>query len=67
MYLAAILFGIGQSLSMNTGISLVAEVIGQKGSRGAIVYGIYSFFDKIITGIILFLIMVKKKIKNLNY
>ena len=71
MYVACFFIGVGQALSMNTGIALIvklmiiqifinfqAEVIGQKGSRGAIVFGFYSFFDKVLNGIVIFLIMV---------
>ena len=37
---------------------MVGEMVGSKGSKGAIVYGAYSFFDKISNGIIIFCIMV---------
>lgn len=40
---------------MNTGITLISDVIGLKGSSGAFVFGSYSFLDKISTGIALFL------------
>lgn len=30
-------------------------MIGSKGTKGAIVYGIYSFFDKIANGLIIYL------------
>jgi len=37
---------------------MVGEMIGSKGSKGAIVYGVYSLFDKILNGIIIFIVMV---------
>lgn len=40
---------------MNTGITLISDVIGLKGSSGAFVFGSYSFLDKISTGVALFL------------
>lgn len=39
---------------MNTGITLISDVIGLKGSSGAFVFGAYSFLDKISCGIVLF-------------
>jgi len=50
--------GISQSIALNTSITLIGEVIGLKGDKGAIVYGFYSFFDQLGNGLILFFIMV---------
>jgi len=50
--------GISQSIALNTSINLIGEVIGLKSETGAIVYGIYSFFNKLGNGIVLFVIMV---------
>ena len=50
--------GISQSICLATSLNMVGEMIGSKGSKGAIVYGIYSLFDKIINGIIIFVVMV---------
>jgi len=37
---------------------MIGEMIGSKSSKGAVVYGIYSFFDKIANGLIIYFIMV---------
>jgi len=39
---------------LSTGINLISDVIGNKGESGAIVFGIYSFLDKISAGVIIF-------------
>ncbi len=41
---------------LSTGINLISDVIGSKGESGALVFGIYSFLDKISAGIIIFII-----------
>jgi Na+/melibiose symporter-like transporter len=56
IYIIAILIGATQALVLNTGITLISEVIGVRGSSGAFVFGCYSFLDKIATGIVLFAI-----------
>jgi len=45
---------------------MVGEMVGSKGSKGAIVYGAYSFFDKISNGIIIFCIMNSSYFKERN-
>jgi len=57
IYPLAALMGIGQSICMNTGTTLIGEVVGEKGSSGAFVFGAYSFVDKITIGIILYLVV----------
>lgn len=39
-----------------TGINLISDVVGSKSESGAIVFGIYSFLDKISAGVIIYLI-----------
>jgi len=56
IYIVAIIIGASQSITLNTGIALISEVIGLKGEGGAFVYGCYSFLDKLMTGIVLFFI-----------
>lgn len=56
IYLLAFLIGGAQALVLNTGISLISEVIGVRGNSGAFVFGCYSFLDKIACGIALFII-----------
>ena len=54
IYLIAIFIGIAQALVLNTGITLISDVIGVKGKSGAFVFGFYSLLDKISTGLVLF-------------
>ncbi len=56
IYPLAILIGAAQALVLNTGLALISEVIGGRGSSGAFVFGCYSFLDKVSTGIALFII-----------
>lgn len=56
IYIVAVIIGASQSITLNTGIALISEVIGLKGEGGAFVYGCYSFLDKLMTGIVLFFI-----------
>jgi len=70
IYPLAIVIGIGQSISLNTGISLIGEVVGSKGSSGAFVFGAYSLLDKFSCGIVLYLVVNMRDIKiqeNANY
>lgn len=39
-----------------TGINLISEVVGSKGSTGAFVFGIYSLLDKFSSGIVIFMV-----------
>lgn len=55
MYMVSPFIGVAQAITLNTGITLISDVIGLKGSSGAFVFGAYSFLDKISTGIALFL------------
>lgn len=41
---------------LNTGITLISDVIGVKGKSGAFVFGFYSLMDKFSTGIVLFVL-----------
>ena len=56
IYILAGLIGFSQSLILTTGINLISDVVGSKSESGAIVFGIYSFLDKISAGIIIYLI-----------
>jgi len=58
MYPTVAVMGLSQSIALNTSINLIGEVVGLKGDQGAIVYGFYSFFDKLGNGLILYFIMV---------
>lgn len=39
-----------------TGINLISDVVGSKGSSGAFVFGIYSLLDKFSSGIVIFMV-----------
>lgn len=56
IYLVAIFIGAAQALVLNTGITLISDVIGVKGKSGAFVFGFYSLMDKFSTGIVLFVL-----------
>ena len=43
---------------------MIGEMVGSQGSKGAIVYGLYSFFDKITNGLIIYYILVAFKIQK---
>ena len=69
MYGVAPIIGIAQAISLNTGITLISDVIGLRGSSGAFVFGFYSFLDKISTGIVIFAFteIERFKEKDLEY
>jgi Na+/melibiose symporter-like transporter len=56
IYILALFIGCSQSLILTTGINLISDVVGSKSDSGAIVFGIYSFLDKIATGLIIYFI-----------
>jgi len=56
IYYLSIFIGISQALVLATGINLISEVVGPRGSKGAFVFGIYSFIDKIMVGVIIYLV-----------
>jgi ABC-type transport system involved in cytochrome c biogenesis permease subunit len=51
-----VVIGIAQAMILATGINLISDVIGSKGDSGAVVFGIYSFLDKISSGVIIFML-----------
>ncbi|KAL4509928.1 hypothetical protein ABPG72_010121 [Tetrahymena utriculariae] len=67
MYPIAILIGCTQVMLLNTGITLISDVIGLKGKSGAFVFGAYSFMDKISTGIALFFISESSYFKSESF
>lgn len=54
IYLIAILIGGSQSMVLSTGTNLISDVVGNKGESGAVVFGIYSFMDKISAGLFIY-------------
>lgn len=51
IHMVAILFGAGGSITLVTSLGITADLIGDKTSSGAFVYGIMSFTDKLANGI----------------
>jgi len=66
MYPLAIIIGVGQSVILNTSISLIAEVVGGKGASGAFVFGAYSLLDKFANGIALYAVMNVKDVSDIQ-
>jgi Na+/melibiose symporter-like transporter len=56
VYYYAAFVGVSSGLVLSTGINLISEVVGNKGSQGAFVYGVYSFMDKSIVGLLVFVV-----------
>ena len=56
MYILAVPIGLSQALTLCTGINLISEVIGRHGKNGGVVFGSYSFVEKIVTGVIIYLV-----------
>jgi Na+/melibiose symporter-like transporter len=64
MYPLTIIIGVGQSVILNTSISLIAEVVGGKGASGAFVFGAYSLLDKFANGAALYAVMNIEDVSN---
>lgn len=60
IYIVAVFVGIAQSLTLNTGLTMISEVVGIRGASGAFVFGAYSFLDKISSGVVLFIVTNQK-------
>ncbi len=67
VYFIAILVGCTQAIILNMSITLISDVIGLKGKSGAFVFGSYSFFDKVITGITIFCISESPDFNNATF
>ena len=52
--LCAIFLGIGIALMLNTGTSLISDVLGNDVKSAAFVYGAYSLLDKFANGFLLY-------------
>jgi len=50
VYYFAVFVGISSGLVLSTGVNLITEVIGDKGKKGAFVYGFYGLIDKCVVG-----------------
>lgn len=58
LYVVAILFGIGSSITMIASLSLIADMIGIHADQGGVIYSAVTFFDKFITGFLVYIIEV---------
>jgi len=54
VYPLAFIQGIGLIIMLNTSTSLISDVIGNDSQNAAFVYGVYSLFDKLANGSLLF-------------
>jgi hypothetical protein len=66
IYLAVILIGLSRGLVVSTGVNLISEVVGARGQEGAFVFGIYSFVDKCMFGLIIFMVTHTAAYSNPN-
>lgn len=57
VYIAVPLQGIGLVIMLNTATSLISDVIGSDTANSAVVYGCYSFFDKVANGVGLYFLV----------
>jgi Na+/melibiose symporter-like transporter len=57
VYPLAAIQGLGIAIMLNTGTSLIGDVIGKDAENSAFVYGAYSLFDKFANGILLFIMI----------
>ena len=49
--------GLGLIIMLNTATSLISDVIGNDSANAAFVYGVYSLFDKLANGLLLFFLV----------
>ena len=54
VYPLAFTQGLGLIIMLNTSTSLISDVIGSDSANAAFVYGVYSFFDKLANGSLLY-------------
>lgn len=66
IYIVVVLLGLARGLVVSTGVNLISEVIGARGQEGAIVFGVYSFIDKCMFGLIIFLVTHTAAYSNPN-
>ena len=58
IYIISFFMGVGFSIALSTGTSLINDVVGSKGKQGAFVYGVYSFCDKLSVGIVIYIFSI---------
>lgn len=56
LYIVAILFGAGSSITMIASLCITADMIGEHADQGGFIYSAVTFFDKLITGCVVVII-----------
>lgn len=56
LYIVAILFGAGSSITMIASLCITAELIGPHADQGGLIYSAVTFCDKLITGVAIIII-----------
>lgn len=56
LYLISIIYGAGHSMLIIASLSMTADFIGLKSEKGGLIYSAVTFFDKLLTGIAVFVI-----------
>ena len=57
VYPLAFVQGLGLIIMLNTSTSLISDVIGNDSQSAAFVYGVYSFYDKLANGTLLYFVV----------
>jgi Na+/melibiose symporter-like transporter len=60
VYASTVIFGVGTSIVMVTGVSFVNDLVGDNVDSSAFVYGCMSFTDKLGSGLLIILIQGKR-------
>jgi hypothetical protein len=56
IYFVAAFIGCSQALVVSTGVNLISEVVGERSKKGGFVFGVYSFIDKVLVGVVIYLV-----------
>ena len=64
IYYVAGFVGCSQAFVLSTGINLISEVVGKKSSKGGFVFGFYSFIDKCLIGVAIYLVSNSEAYSN---
>lgn len=68
LFLATGVIGVGQAILLNTVLDFICDIIGSNGKKGGFVFGVYSFMDKITTGLAVYFVSSSKKgLDNMQY
>jgi Na+/melibiose symporter-like transporter len=56
LYLISVIYGAGHSMLIIASLSMTADFIGLNSNRGGSIYSAVTFFDKLLTGVAVFVI-----------